>query len=177
MAQSMGIKDFSGTAEQNEFLLKKTQYSDQAPMKKELKPIEYDTKGKMIKAVNKSIADNKFGHRPDLIDGEDDVNWWETGINALASAMPYIRPTNQIPLDATQLRGEMFALANNQEEPVYAQTYNPLLSQTTSISLQDQLNQITSQARSAERMAQGDPSALAMIASQAAEAKNKVLGE
>jgi hypothetical protein len=71
----------------------------------------------------------------------------------------------------------MYALSQNQEEPVYAQTYNPLLSQATSISLQDQLNEITSQARSAERMAQGNPAALAMIASQAAEAKNKVLGE
>ena len=52
-----------------------------------------------------------------------------------------------------------------------------MLNQATSISLQDQINEITAQARSAERMAQGDPSALAMIASQAAQAKNKVLGE
>jgi hypothetical protein len=52
-----------------------------------------------------------------------------------------------------------------------------MLSQAITISLQDQLNEITAQARSAERMAQGDPSALAMIASQAAQAKNKVLAE
>jgi hypothetical protein len=51
------------------------------------------------------------------------------------------------------------------------------LTQPTSISLQDQINEITSQSRAAERMAGGDPAALAVIAGQAQNAKNKVLGE
>jgi len=98
-------------------------------------------------------------------------------MNALASVMPYLRPSNQTPLDPSQLAGEMYAMATNKKQPVFAQTYTPDLSQPTRISLQDQLNQITSQSRSAERMAQNNPAALAMIASQAAEAKNRVLGE
>jgi len=104
-------------------------------------------------------------------------NWWETGLTGLSSALPFLRPSNQIPLDPSQLSGEMYALSQNQEEPVFAQSYQPMLSQGINISLQDQLNEVTSQARAAERMAQGNPAALAMIASQAAEAKNKVLGE
>jgi hypothetical protein len=102
---------------------------------------------------------------------------WDTLLTGVNSVLPFLRPSNQIPLDPSQLSGELYALSQNQEEPVFAQSYQPMLSQGINISLQDQLNEITSQARSAERMAQGNPAALAMIASQAAEAKNKVLGE
>jgi len=102
---------------------------------------------------------------------------WDQIMTGVNSILPFVRPSNQIPLDPSQLSGELYSLANNQEEPVFAQSYQPLLTQTSNVSLQDQLNEITSQARSAERMAQGNPAALAMIASQAAEAKNKVLGE
>ena len=52
-----------------------------------------------------------------------------------------------------------------------------MLTQATSISFQDQLNEVTAQTRDAMRMAQGDPSALSMIASQAQQAKSKILGE
>lgn len=102
---------------------------------------------------------------------------WDQVMTGVNSVLPFLRPSNQIPLDPSQLSGELYALSQNQEEPVFAQSYQPMLTQTSNISLQDQLNEITSQARSAERMAQGNPAALAMIASQAAEAKNKVLGE
>jgi hypothetical protein len=102
---------------------------------------------------------------------------WDTLLTGANSMLPFLRPTNQIPLDPSQLSGELYALSQNQEEPVFAQSYQPMLSQPISISLQDQLNEITSQARAAERMAQGNPAALSMIAAQAADAKNKVLGE
>lgn len=102
---------------------------------------------------------------------------WDQVMTGVNSILPFVRPSNQIPLDPSQLSGELYALSQNQEEPVFAQSYQPLLSQATTISLQDQLNEITAQSRAAERMAQGNPAALAMIASQAAEAKNKVLGE
>lgn len=102
---------------------------------------------------------------------------WDQIMTGVNSVLPFIRPSNQIPLDPSQLSGELYALSQNQEEPVFAQSYQPLLTQASSVSLQDQLNEITSQSRAAERMAQGNPAALAMIASQAAEAKNKVLGE
>jgi len=102
---------------------------------------------------------------------------WDMLLTGANSMLPFLRPSNQIPLDPSQLSGELYALSQNQEEPVFAQSYQPMLSQGINISLQDQLNEITSQARSAERMAQGNPAALAMIASQAADAKNKILGE
>ncbi len=97
--------------------------------------------------------------------------------SAYSSIYPFIRPTAGQPLDPNQLNPEYLASAMNQQEPVQAQLYNPMLTQATSISLQDQLNEVTAQTRDAMRMAQGDPSALAMIASQAEQAKSKILGE
>jgi hypothetical protein len=97
--------------------------------------------------------------------------------SAYSSVYPFIRPTAGQPLDPDQLAPEMLATAMNQQEPVAAQLYNPMLTQATSISLQDQLNEVTAQTRAAERLAQGDPSALAMIASQGQQAKSKILGE
>jgi hypothetical protein len=65
----------------------------------------------------------------------------------------------------------------NQQEPVAAQLYTPILTQATSISLQDQLNEVTAQSRAAERMAAYNPEAASVIFGQVAEAKNKILGE
>jgi hypothetical protein len=101
----------------------------------------------------------------------------EDALIAGSSMVPFVAPRTDISLDPSEYAAEMDALATNQLQPVFAQGINPMLAQPFRISLQDQLNEITSQARSAERMAQGNPAALAMIASQAAEAKNKVLGE
>jgi len=97
-----------------------------------------------------------------------------TGLN---SALPSLRPSNQRPMDPEAFTGEMFALATNQLEPVQAQKFVPYLSQGIQISLQDQLNEVTAQTRAAERMARGNPEALAMIAAQAYDAKNKIKGE
>jgi hypothetical protein len=80
-------------------------------------------------------------------------------------------------MDPEAFTGEMFALATNQLEPVQAQKFVPYLSQGIQISLQDQLNEVTAQTRAAERMARGNPEALAMIAAQAYDAKNKIKGE
>jgi hypothetical protein len=103
---------------------------------------------------------------------------WNNILNtALSNVAPFLRPTNQQELDPAQLAGEMFALANNEVEPVYAQTYQPMLTQTSNISYQDQLNEITAQSRAAERLMQGNPAAQSNLFAQAAEAKNKVLGE
>ena len=98
-------------------------------------------------------------------------------MTGLESALPYLRPSNQRQLDPQALTGEMFALATNQLEPVQAQKFVPYLTQGIQVSLQDQLNEVTAQTRAAERMARGNPEALAMIASQAYDAKNKIKGE
>ena len=95
----------------------------------------------------------------------------------LTSAAPFLRNRYDDSVSPEQLAPEMLAAALNQIEPVGAQLYNPMLTQATSISLQDQLNEVTAQTRAAERLAQGDPSALAMIASQGQQAKSKILGE
>jgi hypothetical protein len=93
------------------------------------------------------------------------------------SILPNFRPSDSEELNRNQLLGEMYALSNNQEEPVQAQQFSPQLASSYSISLQDQMNEITAQTRAAQRMAQGNPSAQAAIATQAYEAINKVKGE
>ena len=98
-------------------------------------------------------------------------------LTGLESALPYLRPSNQRPMDPEAFTGEMFALATNQLEPVKAQKFVPYLTQGIQISLQDQMNEVTAQTRAAERMARGNPEALAMIAAQAYDAKNKIKGE
>lgn len=103
-----------------------------------------------------------------------DLNPYMRAINDL---MPMLRPSDAEPLNANQLYGEMYALSNNQEEPVQAQTYNPQLVNPYSISMQDQMNEITAQTRAAQRMAQGNPAAQSAIAAQAYEAINRVKGE
>ena len=98
-------------------------------------------------------------------------------LTGLQSALPYLRPSNQRPMDPEAFTGEMFALATNQLEPVQAQKFVPYLTQGIQVSLQDQINEVTAQTRAAERLARGNPEALAMIASQAYDAKNKIKGE
>jgi hypothetical protein len=80
-------------------------------------------------------------------------------------------------MDPEAFTGEMFALATNQLEPVKAQKFVPYLTQGIQISLQDQMNEVTAQTRAAERLARGNPEALAIIAAQAYDAKNKIKGE
>jgi hypothetical protein len=98
-------------------------------------------------------------------------------VNAINSVVPYFRPSDAEELDGRQLYGEMYALSQNQEEPVQAQLFSPELVSPYSISLQDQMNEITAQTRAAQKMAQGNPAAQAAIAAQAYEAINKVKGE
>jgi hypothetical protein len=104
-------------------------------------------------------------------------SWLEQGIGAFNQVLPFLRPTDAEQLDPRQLMGEMYALSNNQLEPVQAQTFQPQLQTPYDISLQDQLNEITAQTRQAERLAQNNPEALAAIYGQATMAKNRVLGE
>ena len=98
-------------------------------------------------------------------------------LTGIESALPYLRPSNQMPMDPQALTGEMFALATNQLEPVQAQKFVPYLTQGIQVSLQDQINEVTAQSRAAERLARGNPEALAIIAAQAYDAKNKIKGE
>lgn len=87
------------------------------------------------------------------------------------------RPTDTEPLDPRQLYGEMYALSNNQLEPVKAQTIKPDLDVPYDISYQDRLNEITAQTRAAEKMSGYNPAAAAMIAGQAYAPKSNILAE
>jgi hypothetical protein len=98
-------------------------------------------------------------------------------MDALNQVLPYLRPSDAENLDPRQLMGEIYALSNNQVEPVQAQTYQPQLQTPVDISLQDQLNEITAQTRQAERLAINNPEALAAIYGQSTMAKNQILGE
>ena len=95
----------------------------------------------------------------------------------LSAAYPFLRSYPMNDLDPSQLNPEYLAASMNQEEPVYAQSYQPLLAQSTSYSFQDQLNEVTAATRAAEKMSSYNPEAAAMIASNAYNAKNKILGE
>jgi hypothetical protein len=64
---------------------------------------------------------------------EEEFNW----MNVVNQILPYVRPTDAEALDPRQLSGEMLALAQNQLEPVQAQTFQPQLSTPYDISLQD----------------------------------------
>jgi hypothetical protein len=109
--------------------------------------------------------------------GKEKSSLFEKLTDAYGDLYPYIKPGIRNPLDPGQLSGEMYALATNQLEPVQAQTYMPLLEDATSVSFQDQLNEIQAQVNAAMRLTGNNPAAQAVIASQAAAAKNKVLGE
>ena len=98
-------------------------------------------------------------------------------IDLAGQALNYIRPSDAEGLNANQLMGEMFALSNNQLEPVQAQPYSPQLRVPYDISLQDQLNEITADQRSAQRMMGYNPAAQANLAAQTYAAKSKVLAD
>lgn len=98
-------------------------------------------------------------------------------MDAFNEVLPYIRPSDKEGLNYNQLTGEMYALSNNQLEPVQAQSYHPQLTTPYDISLQDQLNEITAQQRAAQKILVYNPAAQANLAAQTYNAKNKVLGE
>jgi hypothetical protein len=89
--------------------------------------------------------------------------------------IPYLLPSDvDYSVDITP---EMMALSMNALEPTEAQLYSPQLLTPYDISYQDQLNEVTAQARAAERMAGQNPAAQAAIMGQASQAKSRILGE
>jgi hypothetical protein len=97
--------------------------------------------------------------------------------DALRQLQPYLIPSNQEPFDYGQLAPEMYAMATNQLEPVQAQTFQPLLEQPYSVSLQDQLNANQADFNALQRQMGYNPSALATLAAQKYAANSAVLGQ
>jgi hypothetical protein len=109
--------------------------------------------------------------RPEPTEEEFD---WMTIANQI---LPYVRPTDAEELDPRQLSGEMLALAQNQLEPVQAQTFQPQLNTPYDISLQDIINKNQADYRAAQRMIGYNPAALAALNAQKYQANQQVLGE
>jgi len=91
--------------------------------------------------------------------------------------LPYLRPSDVENLDPNQLMGEMFALSQNQLEPVQAQLFQPELSTPYDISLQDILNENEASFRAQQRIAGYNPAFQSQLAAQKYAANQKVLGE
>lgn len=85
--------------------------------------------------------------------------------------------TDAEPFDMSQLIPETWAMVNNVLEPVQAQKYQPRLRVPYDISYQEAINQNTSKARAAERLAANNPGVLANLKAAEYEADQKVLAE
>ena len=95
----------------------------------------------------------------------------------LGQAMQYLRPTDIEQLDPNQLIGEMFALSQNQVEPVWAQKLQPRLATPIDISLQDILNENRATLRRQQQLVGYNPAAQSQFAAAEYAANQKVLGE
>jgi hypothetical protein len=91
--------------------------------------------------------------------------------------LPYLRPTNQMDLDPTQLAGEMDALADNQVDPVFAQTLQPRLGSPIDISLQSSLNANQADYNALIRNVGYNPAAQSLLAAQKYAANSEILGK
>jgi hypothetical protein len=124
-----------------------------------------------------------FGNYPEYIYADSPVQQEEAKdgkmdwMDIVNQILPYVRPTDAEALDPRQLSGEMLALAQNQLEPVQAQTFQPQLSTPYDISLQDIINKNQADYRAAQRMIGYNPAALAALNAQKYQANQQVLGE
>ena len=98
-------------------------------------------------------------------------------MDAFNQLLPHLRPSDIEELDPTQLIGEMYALSNNQVEPVQAQKLIPQLGTPYDISLQDMLNENQADYNATQRLVGYNPAALSQLNSQKYKANQRVLAE
>jgi hypothetical protein len=91
--------------------------------------------------------------------------------------LDYLRPSDQEPFDYQQLFGEMYALSNNQLDPVQAQLYRPQLNVPYDISYQDMLNENQADFNAQTRQIGYNPAAQANLNANKYMANQKVLAE
>jgi hypothetical protein len=139
---------------------KRTPYVEDIPEYTPLDPVTVTSTIKKQPIIEEAEIPTKFG--------------WRDIYNA---TLPFVRPSNQLPLDPTQLAGEMYALSANQVEPVFAQSYKPMLSTPFDISLQDQLNANQADYNATQRMVGYNPAALSQLNAQKYAANSAVLGQ
>jgi hypothetical protein len=95
----------------------------------------------------------------------------------LGQAMQYLRPSDVEELDPNQLIGELYAMSQNQVEPVFAQKAIPRLDTPYDISLQDILNENRATLRRQQQLIGYNPAAQSSLAAGEYEANQKVLAE
>jgi hypothetical protein len=126
------------------------------------------------KDINASAAASKTSNK------KKDKTDWVDFAKALSTQLgPLLRRPLQEDLDVSQLYGEMIAKAQNQLEPVQAQTFQPLLDTPYDISLQDQLNQNQATFNDLKRMpgVSSNPAAMQALAAQKYSADKQVLAD
>jgi hypothetical protein len=104
-------------------------------------------------------------------------NFGDNGSMLASELLPYLRPSNQLPLDPMQLAGEMDALADNQVQPVFAQTLQPRLGSPIDISLQSALNANQADYNAMLRNVGYNPAAQSILAAQKYAATSELLGK
>lgn len=123
--------------------------------------------------VNPSFKVENTGLAATPPPAKDKFDW----MNLVNQTLPYLRPSDAERLDPNQLAGEMFALSQNQLEPVQAQLLQLELNVPYDISLQDILNENQADFRSQQRMVGYNPAVQGMLNAQKYAANQKVLGE
>jgi len=110
-------------------------------------------------------------------DKKEKTDWQDLAKAAITQLGPLLRRPLQEDLDPRQLYGEMMAKAQNQVEPVQAQTFQPLLDQPYQVSFQDQLNQNQASFNALLRTpgVANNPAAQSALAAQKYEADRNVL--
>jgi hypothetical protein len=201
MAIANGIKNFRGTAAQNQKLIDLTSQTASAPAQSVVSPMTaaasnapsfFGNTG-MAQQANLSPSDldqyipQGYPGSPSVVESPNkkavkkelaDSPWFDVANTALQSAYPFIRSTSQQPLDPSQIGPEMMALGLNQLEPVQLNLYTPTpQAQPYRISLQDKRNEVIAQQQAASKASYGNPAAQAMIAAQAARALSDISGE
>lgn len=201
MAIANGIKNFRGTAAQNQKLIDLTSQTASAPAESVVSPMTaaasntpsfFGNTGTAQQA-NLSPSDldqyipQGYPGSPSVVESPNkkavkkelaDSPWFDIANTALQSAYPFIRSTSQQPLDPSQIGPEMMALGLNALEPVQLNLYNPTpQAQPYRISLQDKRNEVIAQQQAASKASYGNPAAQAMIAAQAARALSDISGE
>ena len=92
--------------------------------------------------------------------------------------LPYIRPTNKLPIDPSQFMGEQLALATNTLEPVQAQTFKPMLeTRAPKMSAQEALNKNQADFNALARQIGNNPAALSMLAAQKQAADRQTIAQ
>lgn len=115
-----------------------------------------------------------FRNRNNKTAPQENASLYDTAAATVNSLIPLVKGNKDYNLDSNQLLGERYALLNNQQKPVFAQSYTPELISPYSIGADDQINQVTSEANAAYRLMQNNPELAGNAAAQAYNAKNQI---